>query len=102
MFGKITVKSVVLTLSLIAGLHLSAQNIHIKALSDTADVVNYELHLTVTNLSQQSISGMAGIRFTTPLNNLTQLPLELKQLQVDSVKSADDNFLNLPIPVSDC
>ncbi len=93
MFGKITVKSVVLTLSLIAGLHLSAQNIHIKALSDTADVVNYELHLTVTNLSQQSISGMAGIRFTTPLNNLTQLPLELKQLQVDSVKSADDNFL---------
>ena len=93
MIRKIKVKSLVLTLCLAAGLQVNAQKTTFRALSDTIDVINYELHLTVTNLAQQTISGMAGITFTTPINNLTQLPLELKQLQVDSVRSADENNL---------
>jgi hypothetical protein len=93
MVRKFPVKSAVLTLCLMAGLQLYAQNSPQGALSDTVDVINYELHLTVTNLAQQTISGQAGIRFTTPLNGLSQLPLELKQLQVDSVKS--DNGTSL-------
>lgn len=93
MVRKFQVKSALLTLCLMAGLQLNAQNSPQRALSDTVDVLNYELHLTVTNLTQQIISGQAGIRFTTPLNGLSQLPLELKQLQADSVKT--DNGITL-------
>ena len=93
MVRKCPVKSAILTLCLMAGLQLNAQNSTQGVLSDTVDVLNYELHLTVTNLTQQIIAGQAGIRFTTPLTGLNQLPLELKQLQVDSVKSEDGNHL---------
>jgi len=94
MISKFTFIPVALTLILISGLHLSAQNQHNRAISDTIDVVGYELHLTVTNLSQLVISGRAGIRFTTPLNDIHQLPLELKQLQVDSVKTDEEIMLD--------
>jgi hypothetical protein len=94
MISEFSVKSIVLTLFIMAGLQLNAQNQPSRSLSDSIDVVNYELHLTVTNLSQQNISGQAGIRFTTPVNGITHLPLELKQLQVDSVKSEDEIVLN--------
>ncbi len=77
-----------------AGLHLNAQNLNTHAISDTIDVINYELHLTVTNLSQKIISGRSGIRFTTLQQGIHQLPLELKQLQVDSVKSEAEIMLD--------
>jgi len=93
MISKFTFITVALTHILMTGLHLNAQNQHNRAISDTIDVVSYELHLTVTNLSQQVISGRAGIRFTTPLDGIHQLPLELKQLQVDSVKSDEEIML---------
>jgi len=93
MISKVSIKSVVLTLCTLAGLHLMAQNHSNRMLSDTIDVVNYELNLSVTDLSSQTISGKAGIRFTTPLTEINQLILELKQLQVDSVKSDNDVLL---------
>lgn len=93
MVRKILFRSVVLTLFLVPGLHLVAQNLRIPALCDTIDVVNYEIHLTLTDLAQQLISGQTGIRFTTPLSEINQLPLELKQLEVDSVKTAGETVL---------
>lgn len=83
-----------LTLMLVQGLQLSAENPPRGAISDTIDVVNYELHLSVTGLTQQLISGKSGIRFTTPLDDITQLTLELKQLQVDSVQSEEATMLD--------
>ncbi|MFH1119291.1 MAG: M1 family aminopeptidase [Bacteroidota bacterium] len=94
MTSKFSFKSLVLTLIFMSGLHLNAHNLLDPALSDTIDVVKYELHLTVVNLPQQTISGRAGIHFTTPLNGISQLPLELKQLQVDSVKSGAEFMLD--------
>lgn len=83
-----------LTLILLSGLQSSAQNSRLPSLSDTVDVVNYELHLTVTNLADNILYGEAGIRFTTPMNGISRIPLELKQLQVDSVKNGSGILLN--------
>lgn len=82
--------SVALTLILLTGLQLTAQKTQAPALSDTIDVTHYGLHLTVTDFTNHIITGQAQVTFTTPLNNIHFLPLELKQLQVDSVKNADN------------
>ncbi len=59
-------------------------------MNDTVDVVNYAINLSIVNLSSQQIEGMTEVRFTTPLSNISYLPLGLKQLQVDSVKTEND------------
>jgi len=86
--------TVILTLTLLFRLQADAQKLDSQALSDTIDVVNYDLQLTITNLPDHIIYGQAGIRFTTSLSTISNLPLELKQLQVDSVRNANDILLN--------
>jgi len=88
-----TFRVFLLTLLSLSGLQLKALAPRIFSLSDTIDVVSYELYLTVTNVAQQSISGQAGIRFTTPLSSQQQLILELLQLQVDSVMNDEGAML---------
>ncbi len=111
MVKKNLVKSALLTLVLLSGLQLRAQLFQRGNLSDTIDVVNYHLHLDVTDPASQTISGKAGIRFTSPVSALSLLTLELKQLQVDSVRFSDETALpfsqtgerlqiSLPDPVS--
>ncbi len=83
-----------LTLYLCIGLHAKAQKMGPTAMNDTADVVSYAINLTVVNLLSQQIQGMTEVSFTTPLSSISHLPLTLKQLQVDSVKSENDELLN--------
>lgn len=83
-----------LTLNLCTGLHTAAQNMNENLLNDTVDVVSYSINLSVVNLSSQQIQGMTEVRFTTPLSNISYLPLALKQLQVDSVKTDSYGPLN--------
>lgn len=56
---------------------------------DTIDVVKYDLNLDVLNLPAKVIWGKAGVEFTVKQPSVTVIPLELKQLQVDSVKSSE-------------
>lgn len=83
-----------MTLTLLTGLQAMSQNSPLPSLSDTIDVTNYKLNLTVTNLAAQLLYGRADIRFTTPLTGISHVPLELKQLQVDSVKNENDVLLD--------
>ena len=54
--------------------------------SDTVDVVHYDIHLTLVNFNSSQFSGHTNVVFTPKVNNLTHLPLELWNLQVDSAK----------------
>lgn len=95
-FMKVKIFSffVVLTLTLGSGLQTYAQKHNKSLLSDTVDVVHYKLHLDLTSVAAQFISGSADIRLTTPLSNVTHIPLNLIQLQVDSVLSETGTHLN--------
>ena len=78
---------VVLTLSLGLGLQAFAQKHNKTLISDTVDVVHYRLHIDLTSVASEFISASAEIRLTTQLNNVTHIPLNLMQLEVDSVLS---------------
>lgn len=64
-----------------------------QTLSDTTDVTRYEIHLDVLNLPAKVISGKTDVTFVTKQPSIQALSLELKQLQVDSVKSATGSHL---------
>lgn len=83
-----------MTLILLSWLQLPAQLSGRAALSDTIDVVHYGIHLEVTDFTTRNIKGIATIDFTTPLSSVQPLGLNLRQLTVDSVKTADDLHLN--------
>lgn len=59
---------------------------------DTVDVVKYNLNLDVLNLPARVIAGKAGVEFTVKAP-VSVVPLELKLLQVDSVKDATGQML---------
>lgn len=59
-----------------------------QSLSDTIDVVHYEINLDVLNLPAKTLYGKTGVEFTVRQPSIQTLNLELKQLQVDSVKSS--------------
>jgi aminopeptidase N len=64
-----------------------------QSLSDTIDVVHYEINLDVINLSSKIIAGKTSVS-VHPLQPLLQtITLELKQLQVDSVKNNSQQTL---------
>lgn len=83
-----------LTLFMAAGLQAKSQKASKGLLSDTIDVVHYDLKMDLTSISAQQIHGRATIRLTTPMNNIGQIPLHLLQLNVDSVLYSDGSHLN--------
>lgn len=67
-------------------------------ISDTVDVLNYEIHLDISSLTNHTIFGSTKITFRPKMNNLEYLPLELWNLQVDSVRF--ENFWMPPGTIS--
>jgi len=63
-------------------IYYSAENLR----SDTFDVLNYTISLTIGNTSNQTIGGNAKIRFAPKQNNRSFIFFDLLQLGVDSVK----------------
>jgi aminopeptidase N len=84
---------VLLTLIVTSGLQAKVQKQNMQLLSDTIDVVHYDLKIDLTSLSTQQIRGQATLRLTTPLTNISQIPLNLLQLAIDSVISSSGNHL---------
>jgi hypothetical protein len=56
-----------------------------KAVSDSADVLNYSIHLNMVHLSTKTISGFTTLKITPKTNNLSQIRLDLLKLNVDSI-----------------
>ncbi len=55
--------------------------------SDSIDVLNYAIHLDITDFQNQKIAGFTDVTVTAEGNeSFSQLPLDLLELQVDSVK----------------
>jgi len=67
--------------------NLFSQKVNAQLLSDSIDVLNYELHLDVTDYSGQTISGYAILTITPKVDGLLNVALELWSLIIDSVKS---------------
>src|SRR5688500_17379471 len=57
--------------------------------SDTVDVLNYSIHLDITDFVGNSIKGYCEIKFTPKINSVGHIHLDLLELMVDSVKMND-------------
>lgn len=76
--------------------------------SDTIDILQYTLHLDVTDFAGQTISGVAEIDFEAKLPNVSTLSLDLLQLTIDDVlvsgSSAtynyNDTLLTIQLPTA--
>ncbi|MFN8278891.1 MAG: M1 family aminopeptidase [Saprospiraceae bacterium] len=53
--------------------------------SDSFDILNYFIHLDVTQVAQKSISAHTQVSFRTKMDQLQSITLDLKKLTVDSV-----------------
>jgi len=75
--------------------------------SDTIDIVHYNVTLSVIDFTGQRIYGNCAITFTPEMNNVQMLPLDLLNMQVDSVTgfgsaltfSYDSLYLAINLPV---
>ena len=63
------------------------------AIGETEHVVHYSIHLTNINTGNQSIKAFTEILLTPKIDNLQQVVLELKDLEVDSVLSETSALL---------
>jgi hypothetical protein len=76
--------------------------------SDTIDVLNYNVHLDITDYGNQKIAGSCEIQFVSLKNNVTVLDLDLLQMMVDSVTSQgqllsstyNDTLLSVTLPLA--
>lgn len=53
--------------------------------SDSLDILNYEIHIDVSNYASKYIDAFTKVSFKTKLDKINSITLDLKDLQVDSV-----------------
>ncbi|MFA5417003.1 MAG: M1 family aminopeptidase [Bacteroidales bacterium] len=68
-----------LVFSFVGGISLA------QSVGDTINALHYNIHLDHVNTNDRTISGFTEITFVTKLAGLTQIPLDLEALEVDSV-----------------
>ena len=77
-----------------------------RLISDTIDVLHYSIHLDVVNLTAKVIKGYTVVSFCPRVNGIEHLPLQLLNMNVDSVFigvskilsfSYDDGLLHIPL-----
>ncbi|MBL7882470.1 MAG: T9SS type A sorting domain-containing protein, partial [Bacteroidia bacterium] len=76
--------------------------------SDTIDVLNYTINLTITDFTTNIITGNTEVKFTPKLNGVSVLNLDLLKLTVDSIKlntshltySYNDTLLSVNLPMA--
>ena len=54
--------------------------------SDSVDILDYDIHLNVTDYAGKTISGHCIVSFKSKINNLSFIDLDLLKLHIDSVK----------------
>ncbi len=76
--------------------------------SDTIDVLNYNISLNITDFVTNVIKGNTAVKFTTKMNGVNQLRLDLLEMIIDSIEmgglnlgsSYNDTLLNINLPVT--
>ncbi len=77
------------------------------SISDSIDVLNYNIYLDITDFGNSIIAGNCEVTFTPKVNGIQQLPLDLLQLNIDSIVSGgiltytyNDTLLLIDLPAS--
>lgn len=83
-------KTLVITMLLFLGSYCQAQkhmhnNKALNSVSDTVDILNYQINLDMRNAANQMISGNCKVQFTPKVNGVGALDLDLRSLTVDSI-----------------
>jgi hypothetical protein len=87
----------------------SKQKTHNRLTSDTIDVLHYNIHLDVVNLTAKQIKGYTTLSFCSKFNGVDHLPLQLLSMNIDSVFIGDqkiqsfsylDGLLDIPLPTA--
>lgn len=60
--------------------------------SDSFDILNYAIHLDVSDYNGKSIKGFTNVEFKTKLDQLKWIVLDLKELSVDSIYFRGSNI----------
>jgi hypothetical protein len=84
----------------------SFSSVNTNSRSDTVDILNYTIRLSITDFTNQQISGNTSVRFAARMNNVSLLPLDLLELTVDSVTHSsgalgytyNDTLLRVTLP----
>lgn len=61
--------------------------------SDTIDIINYQINLSIMDFTGKTMSGNCKVSFLAKLNGVGHIDLDLLELNVDSVKDASNNSL---------
>lgn len=81
-------KNLFFLISILLCNHLFSQN----SRSDTVNILKYKINLEVTDFSNQQIKGFTEVVFSSKINGLTQLKLDLLELNIDSVTHNSGNI----------
>lgn len=61
--------------------------------SDTVDIINYQINLSIMDFTGKTMSGNCKVSFLAKVNGVGHIDLDLLELNVDSVKDASNNTL---------
>ena len=90
----LTVMISCLSIPVISQINPTSCNITKSALiSDTINVLHYDINLDIVYLSKRSISGFAKVTLTPKINNVNAISLDLLKLNIDSVV-VDNDLIN--------
>ena len=76
--------------------------------SDTVDILNYTINLTITDFTAKKIQGNTQVKFTPKINGVNKINLDLLKLTVDSIEvntnnltySYNDTLLQINLPAT--
>jgi aminopeptidase N len=86
-------KTLVLSAFLSFTVYFMARGQH-KAISDSIDVLNYDIHLDLVHLSAHRISGFTTLKITPKHNNIGEFKLNLLKLTIDSIFLGNQKITN--------
>jgi aminopeptidase N len=70
------------------GVYPNAENLR----SDTIDIIDYEIHLDISDYSGKTLSGYTTVRFTPKMANVDVINLDLLRFSIDSISLNNANL----------
>ncbi len=70
------------------GIYPNAENLR----SDTIDILDYEIHLDISDFSGKTLSGFTQVNFTPKMSNVSTLRLDLLRFNIDSITLNNTNL----------
>lgn len=68
------------------------KNVQNNMRSDTIDVLDYKIYLDITDFTTKVVVGSCRVKFTTKLDDVAGISLDLLQMNIDSVKQGNQHI----------